>query len=195
MADWFNNNLSDFIDKKEKVIIDVRKNVKFCRRSSIASALFYSLFLTFFMMVFSIVISGFISGFISNHVEFKFSVALTIGAIVFICGYPSLVSLIYNSQLSARYVLTNRGIYRISGLIFKSTQFVAYNQITDVSVHQGPIQSLFDCGSVGVGTASGNVAGSVSGGNGSIYSVDELSIDSVNDFKKIREIIIKNRKK
>lgn len=181
MADWFNNNLSDYIDKKEKVIIDVRKNDKFCRRSSIVSALFCSLFLTFFMMVFSIIISGFISVYTSNHVELKFSVALTIGAIVFICGYPLLVSLIYNSQLSARYVLTNRGIYRISGLIFKSTQFVAYNQITDVSVHKGPIQSLFDCGSVYVSTASGDVG--------------DLSIDSVNDFKKIREFIIKNIKK
>ena len=191
MADWFNNDLSDYIDKKEKVIIDVRKNDKFCRWSSITLSLFYSLFLTFFMMIFSIVISGFIS----NTGEPNFSVALTIGALVLICGYPSLVLLVYNSQLSARYVLTNHGIYGISGLFFKRTKFVAYNQITDVSIHKGPIQSLFGCGSVGVGTASGNVAGSVSDGNGSIYSVDELNIDSVNDFKKIREIIIKNRKK
>ena len=29
MADWFNNDLSDYIDKKEKVIIDVRKMIKF----------------------------------------------------------------------------------------------------------------------------------------------------------------------
>ena len=128
-------------------------------------------------MIFSIVISGFIS----NTGEPNFSVALTIGAIILICGYPSLVLLIYNSQLSARYVLTNHGIYGISGLIFKSTKFVAYNQITDVSIHKGPIQSLFDCGSVYVSTASGDVG--------------DLSIDSVNDFKKIREIIIKNRKK
>ena len=28
MADWFNNDLSDYIDKKEKVVIDVRKNDK-----------------------------------------------------------------------------------------------------------------------------------------------------------------------
>ena len=191
MADWFNNDLSDYIDKKEKIIIDVRKNNKICRWSSITLSLSYSLFLAFFMMIFSVVISGFIS----NTGEPDFSVALTIGAIILICGYPLFVWLIYNSQRSIRYVLTNRGIYGIYGLIFKSVKFVAYNQITDVSINKGPIQNLFGCGSVGVGTASGNVVGSVSDGNGSIYSADEISIDSVNDFKQIREIIIKNRKK
>ena len=60
---------------------------------------------------------------------------------------------------------------------------------------KGPIQSLFGAGSVGVGTASGNVVGSVSDGNGAIYSINELDIESVDNYKQIREIIIKNRKK
>ena len=191
MADWFNNDLSDYIDKKEKVVVDVRKNDKICVWSSVISALFLALFITFFITIFSIVISGFTS--VTG--EPNFAIILALAPLVLICGYPLLVLLIYNSQRSTRYVLTNHGIYGIHGLIFKEVKFVAYNQITDVSMHKGPIQSLFGVGSVGVGTASGNIVGSVSDGNGSIYSTDELSINSVNDYKKIREIIVKNRKK
>ena len=40
MADWFNNDLSDYIDKKEKVIIDVRKMIKFV----LFTVLFYHYF-------------------------------------------------------------------------------------------------------------------------------------------------------
>ena len=31
MADWLNRNLYEYIDKKEKIFIDVRKNEKICR--------------------------------------------------------------------------------------------------------------------------------------------------------------------
>ena len=175
MADWLNNDLSDYIGKKEKVIVDVRKNNKICVLSS------------FFLSVFLSVILGFIS-----------ALALTdIGFATFIlsASFCLLILLIYNSQRSTRYVLTNCGIYRIKGLIFKNVKFVAYNQITDVSITKGPIQSILGCGSVGVGTASGNVAGSVSDGNGAIYSLNELDMESVDNYKKIREVIIKNRKK
>ncbi len=191
MADWFNNDLSDYIDKKEKVVVDVRKNGKICVWSSVISAFFYALFITFFITIFSI----FISGFTSITGEPNFTIILVLASFAFVCGYPLLVWLIYNSQRSARYILTNHGIYDIRGLIFKSVKFVAYNQITDVSIHKGPIQSLFGAGSIGVGTASGNVVGSVSEGSGTIHSANELDIESVDNYKKIREIIIKNRKK
>ena len=191
MADWFNNDLSDYIDKKEKIIVDTRKNDKICVWSSVISGLFIALFITLFITIFSIVISGFIS--VTGKPDF--TIILVLAPFVFICGYPLLVWLIYNSQRSTRYVLTNHGIYGIHGLIFKQVKFVAYNQITDVSMYKGPIQNLFGAGNVGVGTASGNIVGSVSDGNGSIYSTDELSINSVNDYKKIREIIVKNKKK
>ena len=173
MADWFNNDLSDYIDKKEKVVIDVRKNDKICVFSSFILSLFFSA----------------ICGFLGLYVDIGLALFTLIGS------FFLFIWLIYNSQRSTRYVLTNCGIYRITGLIFKRTKFVAYNQITDVSMSKGPIQSLFGAGSVGVGTASGNVVGSVSDGNGAIYSINELDIESVDNYKKIREIIIKNRKK
>lgn len=173
MADWFNNDLSDYIDKKEKVVVDVRKNDKICIFSSFILSLFFS------------AICGFLGAFVD------------IGLAIFtlLSSFFLFIWLIYNSQRSTRYVLTTCGIYRITGLIFKRTKFVAYNQITDVSMSKGPIQSLFGAGSVGVGTASGNVVGSVSDGNGAIYSINELDIESVDNHKQIREIIIKNRKK
>ncbi len=173
MADWFNNDLSDYIDKKEKVIIDVRKNDKICVLSSFILSLFFSAIL----------------GFMGAFVDIGLAIFALLGS------FCLFMWLIYNSQRATRYVLTNCGIYRIAGLIFKRTKFVAYNQITDVSVSKGPIQTIVGCGSVGVGTASNNVVGSVSDGNGAIYSINELDIESVDNYKQIREIIIKNRKK
>lgn len=183
MADWLNNDLSDYIGKKEKVIIDTRKNDKMCCLSGLFGALFATIFTTGFSTVFS--------GIISDSGKTDFAVVF----VSFLVSFPLFVWLIYNSQRSTRYVLTNCGIYKITGLVFKKTKFVAYNQITDVSINKGPVQSMFGVGSVGVGTASGNVVGSVSDGNGSIYSINELDITSVDNYKKIREIIIKNRKK
>lgn len=188
MVDWFNDNLSDYINKKERIIIDTRKNDKFCQLSSIISGVFFTLLIMFFITVFSITIVALING------KPDFIVTLPVAMFCLLCGYPLVSWLIYNSQRSARYVLTNCGIYQISGLIFKNVKFVAYNQITDVSMSKGPIQSIFNVGSVGVGTASGNIVGSVSDGNGYISSKNELDIDSVDNYKEIKEIIITNRK-
>lgn len=173
MADWFNNDLSDYIDKKEKVVVDIRKNEKLCIIASFISSLFLS------------VIFGFLGAYFND----------TVALFALVFSFCLFVVLIYNSQRATRYVLTSGGIYRIDGLIFKRIKFVAYNQITDVSMYRGPIQRIFGAGSVGVGTASGNVVGSVSDGNGAVYSINELDINSVDNYKKIREIIVKNRKK
>ena len=62
-------------------------------------------------------------------------------------------------------------------------------------MYRGPVQRIVGAGSVGVGTASGNVTGSVVDGNGTVYSMNELDIESVDDYKKIREVIIRNTKK
>ncbi len=190
MADWFNNELSGYVDKKEKILIDVRKNNKICRILSIISALFIALLASCFITIFTMVV-----GAAAADKDPNFTGCFLLAVCVFICSYLLFACLIYNSQRSIRYVLTNCGIYVITGMIFKDVKFVAYNQITDISMSIGPIQRIFGAGSVGVGTASGNVVGSVSEGKGSIYSIDEMSIDSVDNYKKIKEIIIKNIKK
>lgn len=181
MVDWLNRNLSDYIDKKEKIIIDVRKNEKICLLSSVLLGGFLALFFSFFVIGI-ITDTDFYNNLVPAVVSFLFLVSL-------------FVPLIYKSQLSTRYVLTKSGIYEISGLIFKSFKFVAYNQVTDVGMSRGVFEQMFGCGSVGVGTASGNISGTISDGNGTIRSQNELDINSVNEYKKIRELIIKNRKK
>lgn len=190
MADWFNENLYEYIDKKEKIIIDVRRNEKVCRLSSLFAGLFFALFTTIFTIIFKIIITGMITRGTPD-----FDTNLFIAVIVFCFSFSLFVPLIYKSERSTRYVLTNSGIYEITGLIFKTFKFVAYNQITDVDMSRGLLEQFYGCGSVGVGTASGNVVGSISDGNGQIHSENELDIISVDEYKEIRQTIIKYRKK
>ena len=190
MADWFNNNLSDYIDQKEKVMIDVRKNDKVCRLSGVVGGFFIALFVTLFITIFKLVIAGLISG-----QEPNLYANLLFVLIMFICSYPFFVCLVYNSNRASRYVLTNFGIYEINGLFFKRLKVVAYNQITDVDMSRGLLDQFFGCGSVGVGTASGNVVGSISDGNGSIYSANELDILHIDNYKEVRQFIIGHRRK
>ncbi len=173
MTDWLNTNLSDYIDKKEKILVDTRKNNGMCAIAAFGISLILS------------AICGFWGAFVGGG----------FAIFVFVCSLFLFLCIIYNSQRSTRYVLTNFGIYKITGLIFKRLKFVAYNQITDISMYRGPVQRIVGAGSVGVGTASGNVTGSVVDGNGTVYSINELDIESVDDYKKIREVIIKNTKK
>lgn len=173
MMDWFNDDLSDYINKKEKVLIDVRKNNSLCWFMTVLDSLLGAVFV--------------------GALGFYFDAAMAVFA--FLGSFVLFMILVYNIQCATRYVLTNCGIYKISGLIFKRVKFVAYNQVTDASMYRGPIQQMCGAGSVSVGTASGNVVGSVFDGNGATLSVPELTISSVNEYKKIREIIIKNRKK
>ncbi len=186
MADWLNNDLSDYVDDKEKILIDVRQNTKMCLISALGIALFASCFLVIFLTVF-------VS--LAANKDPNFTVFILALGCVFICSYPLFAWLVYNSQLSKRYVLTNCRIYSITGFIFKHVKCIAYNQITDVHISRGPIQRIIGVGSVGVGTASGNVVGSVTNGNGLIYSDDELTMDSIDNYKQVKDIITKNRKK
>ena len=190
MADWLNRNLYEYIDKKEKIIIDVRKNEKICRLASIFSGIFFGLFLTAFISFFKIILTGIIT---DTDPNFYNNLPFVIVLGVFLTWF--FIWLIYKSELATRYVLTNSGIYEISGLIFKSFKFVAYNQVTDVDMSRGIFEQMFGCGSVGVGTASGNISGTISEGNGTISSENELDINSVNEYKEIRQLIIKHRKK
>lgn len=190
MADWLNRNLYEYIDKKEKIIIDVRKNEKICRLASIFGGIFFGLFLTAFISFFKIILTGIIT---DTDPNFYNNLPFVIVLGVFLTWF--FIWLIYKSELATRYVLTNSGIYEISGLIFKSFKFVAYNQVTDVDMSRGIFEQMFGCGSVGVGTASGNISGTISEGNGTISSENELDINSVNEYKEIRQLIIKHRKK
>lgn len=189
MIDWFNKNLADYIDAKEQIIIDTRKNARVYLYSSLLKSLFISLFLTFFISQLVYMGIFWMNFGVASGVESGFSVDFTFVAFLFMVLYMLSFLLIYNNQRSIRYVLTNCGIYKITGLVFKRVKFVAYNQVTDVKMSRGPIERMFGAGSIGVGTASGNVVG-----NGYIYSKNELDIESVDDYNNVKEIIIKQRK-
>lgn len=188
--DWFNNNLSEYIDNKEKILVDTRKNDNICRLTGVMGGLFIALFVSIFITMLKMGAIGVIKG-----QEPDLGANWMFAAVLFVCCCLLCIGLVYKSNRATRYVLTDSGIYKISGLIFKKFKFVAYNQITDVDMSRGLSDQFFGCGSVGVGTASGNIVGSVSDGNRTIYSMNELDIDHVDNYQEIRKIIVEHRKK
>lgn len=88
---------------------------------------------------------------------------------------------------SARYIVTNSGVYAIYGLLKKNVKYVPYKKITDVQVSRSLVEQIVGTGSVGVSTASG---GNIVNGK----HLNELTIMGVADYKKIKEFIFKKIK-
>ena len=175
--DLLNNDLSNYLNKKERVVFDVRVNDKICKLNAFIIA--------FVLMAFVSVAPAF---FLEGFVLF----ITLICWVVFV--FSIFFKLVYMLKRSVHYVLTDCGVYKIKGLLFKSVKFVGYDKITDLSISIGPIEQIFKVGSVGIGTASGNVFGSIQNGNGIITSMNELDISGVDEYKEIKEYITKKMK-
>lgn len=175
--DWLNQKLSSYIDKKEKIVFDVRINEKMCELASVGAS-----------FLFSVVVSG-LTAFLLFTVSDNYLWPVSVGVFSFIILFVLFSRLFLLSNQSVRYVLTEHGIYKICGLIFKSVKFVAYNKITDLTMCSGPFERLFGCGSVGIGTASGGNINKETG-----FQLNELDIKSVNEYKKIKDFLTKKVK-
>ena len=79
MIDWFNNDLSDYIDKKEKIIIDTRKNDKICHLLGIIWGIIFTLFAALYMAV----LSGIISVVFVDNVEPNLFITFIVFILVF----------------------------------------------------------------------------------------------------------------
>lgn len=79
------------------------------------------------------------------------------------------------------YVISQKGLYYISGVLFKKIKFIPYSKITDIGLHRGMLEvALYKTGSIGISTA---------GGTSSLENPYEIQFRYLDDYKKVRDLI------
>ncbi len=162
--DWLNKNWRKFIRQDDDVIFCSEREIQVCA----CVAFFVGMVL---MLIFGM------WGWGLEHIT-KWIVN---GLILAILDVLVAVA-IYMYNRSFKYVLTEKGIYEISGWLLKSVTFVSYGRITDVHMSRGLLDAFCKTGSVHVDTASGNTVEGT--------SVPELSIDGVAEYEEIYNFIL-----
>ena len=174
--DFFNNNYKKFLVAGDKVLYHTKQennSYKYLRSTIMA------FFLTIWVMLLSsAIIISIIKALKISPLFFLFFALLifTIQMIV--------VNMIY---ISKHFLITENGIYKISGLLNKQVKFIPYTKITDTSLTIGFIQNFYDIGTINISTAGGTTRNT--------YSPYEASITNIKNFKKVNDMIMSKLKK
>lgn len=83
------------------------------------------------------------------------------------------------------YTIDDDGVKMRGGVVWKKYVTVPYSKITNVDITRGPLQRLFNIGTIHVQTA---------GASGKQGEKAELKLAGIRDLEKVREVIIKNIK-
>ena len=168
--DFFNNDYKQYLNKGDKILYQTKQNDSYKNFIIPIIAMIMSIFTT---------LPTFIA-LIKTHTPIYISIIL--GVFIFIIQ-ATILNLIY---ISTNYLITNNGIYKISGILNKKIKYVPYNKITDTSVTIGFIQQFFKIGTINISTAGGTRRDSL--------SAYEISIYNINNFKKVNDLIISKLK-
>lgn len=167
-----NENYLDYINSDDKVLFNCNQSSKFSP--------FYilkNLIISILILVYPSVI--FISEF--KH-SFNFSSAVSFLIFLFvILGY-----LFYLEYKSVHYAITNKGVYKIFGILNKKIKFVPFKKITDTALNINILESILSIGTINISTAGGTKTYS---GTSQPY---EISIKHINEYKSVTEILSKN---
>ena len=104
--------------------------------------------------------------------------ALVVGVpLVFVLvGIPLIIGAYLNRE-NTEYVVTNRALYRKSGIISRNVQRVDFGKVQNTTYSQGFFGQQFGYGTVEVSTAGGSGV--------------ELTLDSIPEPKRVQELINK----
>ena len=83
------------------------------------------------------------------------------------------------------YTIDDDGVKMHGGVVWKKYVTVPYSKITNVDITRGPLQRLYNIGTIHVQTA---------GAAGKQGEKAELKLTGIRDLEKIREVIIENIK-
>lgn len=172
---WLNEDWKNYLEKGDKVLFHTSIDKSVVNVDSWLVAIIFSLFFGVWCFGFSFIQLG--SGFMATCI-----------GILFFVLFCLIIKICYSATLNAvHYVLTSKGVYKISGLINKRVKFVPYKRITDAEMTRGIIGHMFDTANIGVCTASGNI-GFYS--RGTVFSQNEIDIRGIKEYKKVRQLIL-----
>ena len=177
-------NWKRYINSKEKIIFE-----------DVQSMNYRNFFMKIWLIFVSLTYLPFIMGISKN---FALLVSL------FVVGYTlfSIIVWVFGVYYrSVHFCLTDKGIYKISGLINISIIFIPYKKVTDTKLKLGLFERNLNCGSIYINTAGGNENNSSRRmffyNNFSFnlpYSSSpyEMEITHIKHYQKFMDIISKN---
>lgn len=83
------------------------------------------------------------------------------------------------------YTIDDDGVKMNGGVVWKKYVTVPYSKITNIDITRGPLQRLYNIGTIHVQTA---------GASGKQGEKAELKLAGIRDLEKVREVIIENIK-
>ena len=169
--DFLNKNYKSYLNKNEKVLLHMQQAKEFAFPYVLGR--FIIAFLTFSLFT--------LWGMAQLETKVENFPVLTIS---FVSLFIAIV--FYFKYKCVHYMITESGIYKISGLLNKKIKFVSYKKITDNSLSINIFEAMFDVGTINISTAGGTRSYS---GNSQPY---ELVIRHVNDYNKTSKLITKH---
>ena len=169
--DFFNNNYKKFLVAGDKVLYHTKQDNSY--------KVFFTIMMTLLLTIWTspiIVSLSAIGKFYPPLIIFLLILSFTIQF--------SVIEMIY---ISKHFLITENGIYKISGLLNKQVKFIPYTKITDTSLTIGFIQNFYDIGTINISTAGGTTRNT--------YSPYEASITNIKNFKKVNDMIMSKLKK
>ena len=173
--DWLNSNWKKYLEKNDGILLHTVIDGRVINIESILGGMFFGLFFAGWSF-------GACTAFFGDIIMSAF-VALT----CFLVCCIIVKAFIGMSFEAMHYVLTNKGVYKISGIVYKHVKFVPYNRITDAEMTCGIIGHICNTANIGICTASGNIQ--TYSRNGMI-SKNEIDIKGIREYEKVRQLIL-----
>ena len=173
--DWLNINWKKYLEKNDKILLHTVVDNRVSKIDSLLLAVLFGL-------IFGCWCFGVLMAFSGN-----FLMAVFVALICFLISGLVVGMFIVATFKATHYVLTIKGVYKISGLIYKHVKFVPYNRITDAEMTRGIIGHICDTANIGICTASGNIQSYSRNG---MVSQNEIDIKGIRDYEKVRQLIL-----
>ena len=168
--DFYNDNYKKFLVAGDKILYHTKQENSYKIFSVIITALFSTFLLT-------LPVIGIMAPLLKIFPLFILFVLILIFVIQ--------MAVLEMRYISKHFLITENGIYKISGLLNKRVIYIPYNKITDTSVTIGFIQNICDIGTIHISTAGGTAAA----------TPYETSITNIKNFKKVNDMITAKLKK
>ncbi len=108
---------------------------------------------------------------------------LSISMIFTIILLPFFLVWAFTFYKGMNYVISQKGIYYIRGVLFKKIKFIPYTKITDITLKRGLLEStIFNTGTIGISTA---------GGTKNPYNPYEITLRYLENYKEVNNLISK----
>ena len=168
--DFFNDNYKKFLVAGDKILYHTKQD---------------NSYKIFFITIIALFLTLWVTPILGVSILIKFHPIFFVLALILIISIN--ISVLEMRYVSKHFLITENGVYSISGLLNKKVKYIPYNKITDTSLTIGFIQNFYNIGTINISTAGGT--------SRNTYSPYETSITNIKNFKKVNDMIMSKLKK